>query len=221
MNRTDPHRRYQSRVEQLIASVGQQLEECEGHETSYKQLAALLKDAPATVRRQHFVPIGRKAFMRGHLIHTNEVLVSLGSNYFAEMSCLQALDTVKRRSQYASDNTRAKKEELEQLKTRLNLAKGIETGAPVDADGDAVTSIFPSSHLSHINRSTRKASSLLKFTKKRTRMAILSWTRKLSKSQNLHRQHPMRQVQLISSPRWHRRCQILRRKNWTSSIAHC
>ena len=43
------------------------------------------------------VPFGKKAFMPGQLIHTNEILVLLGDNWFAERSAKQAGDIVERR----------------------------------------------------------------------------------------------------------------------------
>lgn len=43
------------------------------------------------------VPFGPLAFMPGHLIHTNEILVLLGDNWFAEMSAVQACDVIDRR----------------------------------------------------------------------------------------------------------------------------
>ena len=43
------------------------------------------------------VPIGPLALMPGNLIHTNEIMVLLGDNWFAERSATQAVDIAKRR----------------------------------------------------------------------------------------------------------------------------
>ena len=43
------------------------------------------------------VPISKYAFMPGKLVHTNEILVLLGENWFVEKSAKQARDVVKRR----------------------------------------------------------------------------------------------------------------------------
>jgi hypothetical protein len=43
------------------------------------------------------VPLGPMAFMPGELVHTNEVLVLLGDNYFAEQSATQAVAIMQRR----------------------------------------------------------------------------------------------------------------------------
>ena len=43
------------------------------------------------------MPIGSVAFMPGKLVHTNEITVLLGDNWFAERSASQALKIVERR----------------------------------------------------------------------------------------------------------------------------
>lgn len=43
------------------------------------------------------VPIGSKALMKGKLVHTNEILVCLGAQYFAKYSAKQAIAVCDRR----------------------------------------------------------------------------------------------------------------------------
>ena len=43
------------------------------------------------------VPFGKFAFMPGKLVHTNEILVLLGDNWFVERSAKQAEDIAQRR----------------------------------------------------------------------------------------------------------------------------
>ena len=44
------------------------------------------------------VPLGKKAFVRGTLQHTNDVLVSHSSNYFSAVSNYQANEILQRRN---------------------------------------------------------------------------------------------------------------------------
>ena len=44
------------------------------------------------------VPIGPMAFMPGKLVHTNEVLVLLGENYFVQRSAYEAREILTRRT---------------------------------------------------------------------------------------------------------------------------
>ena len=46
---------------------------------------------------QVMVPMTSKAFMRGHLVHTNELLVLLGDNWFMEASAKRAAEVASRR----------------------------------------------------------------------------------------------------------------------------
>lgn len=43
------------------------------------------------------VPFGDLAFMPGQLVHTNEILVLLGDNWFVDRSASQAVEIVERR----------------------------------------------------------------------------------------------------------------------------
>ena len=47
--------------------------------------------------KQVMVPLTSKAFMRGHLVHTNELLVLLGDNWFMEASAKRAAEVASRR----------------------------------------------------------------------------------------------------------------------------
>ena len=42
------------------------------------------------ITHEVMVPFTKKAFMPGHLVHTNEILVLLGDNWFVERSAKQA-----------------------------------------------------------------------------------------------------------------------------------
>lgn len=45
------------------------------------------------------VPLGKRALMPGKLVHTNEIMVSLGDGYFAKYSAPQAIALCNRRIQ--------------------------------------------------------------------------------------------------------------------------
>ena len=67
------------------------------------EVLGLLKDLPKKTRHSIMVPMGPMAFMPGELVHTNEVLVLLGENYFAEQSAVQAAGIVQRRIDVIND----------------------------------------------------------------------------------------------------------------------
>lgn len=50
------------------------------------------------------VPIGKKAFMAGHLIHTNEVLVGHYQGYFSQCTTFKAKEICELRIKMAKDH---------------------------------------------------------------------------------------------------------------------
>jgi unconventional prefoldin RPB5 interactor 1 len=52
-----------------------------GHRDEYAKLKERLKGLPDRATVEAMVPLGKKAFMAGHLVHTNEIMVLLGDNW--------------------------------------------------------------------------------------------------------------------------------------------
>lgn len=57
------------------------------------------------------VPLGKKAFIRGKLIHTNDVIVAHDTNYFSLVSNSQADEIMQSRSKKADDRLKAIEDE--------------------------------------------------------------------------------------------------------------
>ena len=64
---------------------------------------------------------GSKAFMLGQLVHTNEILVLLGDNWFAERSAKQAGQICQRRLIKCKD-------QLDKLREEKKLVQGWQKG---------------------------------------------------------------------------------------------
>ncbi|CAH8437662.1 unnamed protein product [Dicrocoelium dendriticum] len=65
----------------------------------YESLISKLEDLQKSFSKDACLPFSPKAFVMGHLVHTNEILAYLGgsSNYFAEMSTYEAVQLIRRR----------------------------------------------------------------------------------------------------------------------------
>ncbi|KAG2225613.1 hypothetical protein INT45_013724, partial [Circinella minor] len=72
----------------------------------YDALEKTLMTLPDETTRSAMIPIGKLAFMPGKLIHTNEITVYLGDQYYAERSAKQALGILDRRRQVVDENIR-------------------------------------------------------------------------------------------------------------------
>ncbi|KAJ2780566.1 uri1, prefoldin-like chaperone [Coemansia interrupta] len=116
----------------------------------YLSLQTTLKDLPSETTYPALIPIGPLAFFPGHLIHTNEILVLLGENYFAERSALQASQIAQRRAQYADKKiaeiqaqmARGRVERLSEDGV-VEIKEEVQVGERVfgDDEGDAVSEV--------------------------------------------------------------------------------
>jgi len=85
-------------------------------------LAKRLKTLPDKISHDVMVPLGKLAYVPGRLKHTNEILVLLGENWFAECSAKQSGEIIKRRV--------AKCEEtIKQLEAEIKLNENWEKSA--------------------------------------------------------------------------------------------
>ncbi|XP_011871028.1 PREDICTED: RNA polymerase II subunit 5-mediating protein homolog [Vollenhovia emeryi] len=80
----------------------------------HKKVIEGLEVYPLSLSENCLVPIGKRAFMKGKLTHTNEILASLGDGYFAKYSASQAIALCNRRIAWAD-------EMLKGLETERNL----------------------------------------------------------------------------------------------------
>ena len=67
------------------------------HKQEYTSLKTVLSTLNDKTSHRTMVPLGSKAYMEGTLIHTNEIMVLLGDNWFAERSTSQASEICDRR----------------------------------------------------------------------------------------------------------------------------
>ncbi|XP_043786261.1 unconventional prefoldin RPB5 interactor-like protein isoform X2 [Apis laboriosa] len=67
------------------------------------------------------IPIGKRALMKGKLIHTNEILTSLGDGYFAKYSASGAIALCKRRVQRAEEMLNNLNAERDLYETRMMM----------------------------------------------------------------------------------------------------
>ena len=67
------------------------------HKQDYTKLKSVLSTLNDKTSHRTMVPLGSKAYMEGTLVHTNEIMVLLGDNWFAERSTSQASEICDRR----------------------------------------------------------------------------------------------------------------------------
>ncbi|KAI8929058.1 hypothetical protein BC831DRAFT_433920 [Entophlyctis helioformis] len=133
--------------DELFNSARTQLEETAQVWTKQSKDLNSLKDmldssAPATASLSWQVPIGtgNLAFMPGELYHTNEVMVSLGANWFAETSLVNARRIMQDRLKFADaeEQIEAGQLALKDLELREQMMSGAIPGHDLDKEGDEV-----------------------------------------------------------------------------------
>ena len=67
------------------------------HKEDYTKLKSVLSTLNEKTSHKTMVPLGSKAYMEGTLVHTNEIMVLLGDNWFVERSTSQASEICDRR----------------------------------------------------------------------------------------------------------------------------
>jgi unconventional prefoldin RPB5 interactor 1 len=118
----------QLRLHETLAITKSQLKQLKRYYDDYSTLYDTLGKLPEKVSHKIMVPFGPFAFFPGSIIHTNEVMVLLGENYFAERSVMQSQDIIKRRQEYLSENIKKVSSQVEALKTRIDLTRQLTTG---------------------------------------------------------------------------------------------
>ncbi|KAJ3016065.1 hypothetical protein HKX48_004243 [Thoreauomyces humboldtii] len=138
--------RYRQKLNDMISITEANLKHWQKYDADYASLALFMQDAVTTTRKDIHVPLGPFAFVPGHLVHTNEVTVLLGDNWFVERSVADAVEIVGRRREYTTQQTESLERTLTDLRTRAKVAGAaggklsdhqLETST-VDDEGDEI-----------------------------------------------------------------------------------
>ncbi|XP_038161503.1 unconventional prefoldin RPB5 interactor 1 [Cyprinodon tularosa] len=93
----------------------------------YEALRDRLRTLPDQLCYDIMVPFGSLAFMPGKLVHTNEVTVLLGDNWFAKCSAKQAQKIVEHRMKHVGNQLDDVTKTMKNFEARVGFAKELET----------------------------------------------------------------------------------------------
>ncbi len=105
-----------------LAALRKSLDDLYVLNDSYESTQQTLTKLTDKVRHPIMVPLGPHAFMPGHLHHTNDITVLLGSNYYAHVSAKQASAIVERRKNALKQDIKQNQSLMEQLLIQRNQA---------------------------------------------------------------------------------------------------
>ncbi|XP_067933250.1 unconventional prefoldin RPB5 interactor-like [Watersipora subatra] len=101
-----------------LSTTNDQLQKWNSFKEDYSKLKNKIEKLPDQVTYDYMVPFGPMAFMPGKLIHTNEILVLLGDNWFADMSAKQSCEVIDRRLANIETNVEKLQEQKKLLESR-------------------------------------------------------------------------------------------------------
>jgi len=106
-------------------TVEENCEKLNKYIADYEAVKSSLTTLSEKCKHLVMVPFGNVAFMSGSLVHTNDVLVLLGDNWFAEQSAKQTVDILGRRIVALQTQVDKLQTRMQQIKTELSYAKGL------------------------------------------------------------------------------------------------
>jgi unconventional prefoldin RPB5 interactor 1 len=113
--------RLQSLHHQALRQCRMDIDRWAKYKADYEAVQARLVELPEKYAYDVMVPLGNQALMPGQIIHTNEVLVSLGDNWFAHCSAKQSVDIITRRLKYINEELTKFAQQLKDLEARVEF----------------------------------------------------------------------------------------------------
>ncbi|KAF9428943.1 Eukaryotic translation initiation factor 2 subunit 3 [Podila epigama] len=132
---------YFSKFSAALTRLEEELGRWKNYEADYEALKSTLLDLPKETSHNVMVPIGSLAFMPGKLIHTNEVLVMLGDNWFVDRSAAQAAEIVDRRMEFVQENITKLRTQEDELRNKSGMAPGLLGGQEYNEEGLPIVEI--------------------------------------------------------------------------------
>ncbi|XP_051018132.1 unconventional prefoldin RPB5 interactor 1 [Acomys russatus] len=128
--------RLREEQEKVVTNCQEKIQHWEKVDSDYSALQERLRTLPDKLSYDIMVPFGPLAFMPGKLVHTNEVTVLLGDNWFAKCSAKQAVGLVEHRKEHVRKTIDDFKKVLKNFESRVEFTEDLQKMS--DAAGDIV-----------------------------------------------------------------------------------
>ncbi|XP_062818071.1 unconventional prefoldin RPB5 interactor 1 [Anolis carolinensis] len=121
---------------QVVTSCQEKIQHWKKVEGDYDALQERLGTLPDKLSYDIMVPFGPHAFMPGRLVHTNEITVLLGDNWFAKCSAKQASSLVEHRKKHVRKTLDDLQKVLKNFQARVEFTEDLQKMS--NAAGDFV-----------------------------------------------------------------------------------
>ncbi|XP_062968534.1 unconventional prefoldin RPB5 interactor 1 isoform X1 [Cynocephalus volans] len=122
--------------EKVVTNCQEKIQHWKKVDNDYNALQERLSTLPDKLSYNIMVPFGPFAFMPGKLVHTNEVTVLLGDNWFAKCSAKQAVGLVEHRKEHVRKTIDDLKRVMKNFEARVEFTEDLQKMS--DAAGDIV-----------------------------------------------------------------------------------
>ncbi|XP_048779762.2 unconventional prefoldin RPB5 interactor-like isoform X2 [Ostrea edulis] len=112
-----------------LSETDRKIKQWEAFRSDYDALRNTLTTLPDKITHDVMVPFGPLAFMPGKLVHTNEILVLLGDNWFVDRSAKQATEIIGRRIKTVQKQIEELQAQKHLLEPRLEFTKNLPGGS--------------------------------------------------------------------------------------------
>ncbi|XP_019361179.1 PREDICTED: unconventional prefoldin RPB5 interactor 1 [Gavialis gangeticus] len=120
----------------VVTSCQEKIQHWKKVESDYEALQERLSTLPDKLSYDIMVPFGPLAFMPGKLVHTNEVTVLLGDNWFSKCSAKQAVGLVEHRKKHVRKALDDFQKVMKNFESRVEFTEDLQKMS--DATGDIV-----------------------------------------------------------------------------------
>ncbi|KAM6152952.1 unconventional prefoldin RPB5 interactor 1 [Erethizon dorsatum] len=120
----------------VVTNCQEKIQHWKKVDDDYNALQERLSTLPDKLSYNIMVPFGPFAFMPGKLVHTNEVTVLLGDNWFAKCSAKQAVGLVEHRKEHIRKTMDDLKKVMKNFESRVEFTEDLQKMS--DAAGDIV-----------------------------------------------------------------------------------
>ncbi|XP_012588628.1 PREDICTED: unconventional prefoldin RPB5 interactor 1 [Condylura cristata] len=120
----------------VVTNCQEKIQHWKKVDSDYNALQERLSTLPDKLSYNIMVPLGPFAFMPGKLVHTNEVTVLLGDNWFAKCSAKQAVGLVEHRKEHVRKTIDDLKRVMKNFESRVEFTEDLQKMS--DAAGDIV-----------------------------------------------------------------------------------
>lgn len=114
---------YQDTINKSINDTNLNIKKWDEYKEDYTKLKNVVGNLTDEIQHTAMIPFSNLAFFPGKIVHTNEILVLLGDNWFVERSAKQACKIIDRRIKFVDENLAKLKKDKSELEQKIKFTK--------------------------------------------------------------------------------------------------